>query len=105
MEDGDQFGDLKLGSSILRLMASTVFEGKRSISRADLKKIAPVKKDTSVYQNYQKILELDAENDEILLLENQNLERILVSIAERITPRLKEVNSKVEKKIQEKIRK
>ncbi|KAI8063054.1 hypothetical protein BDF21DRAFT_389426 [Thamnidium elegans] len=105
MEYGDQFGDLKLGSRILRLMASTVFEGKRSINRADLKKIVPVKKDTSVYHNYQKILELDAENDEILFLGNQNLERILVSIAEKITPQLKEANSKVEKKILEKTRK
>lgn len=98
MDEGDQFGDLKLGSSILRLVASTVFKGKKSINRADLENISPLKKDTFVYQNYQNVVELDSENDQIPLFGNQNFEKILTGIAERITPHLKEVNSKVETK-------
>jgi hypothetical protein len=104
-EEGDEFSDVKLGSSIMRFMAAVVFNQERTFSCKQLALIAPpVEKKTYVYLQYKKILELGSVNDTITIFGNLALENILFGIAEKITPPLKELNNKAAKKILQKIK-
>lgn len=104
-EEGDEFSDVKLGSSIMRFMATVVFNQERTFSCKQLALIAPpVEKKTYVYLQYKKILELGSVNDTITIFGSLALENILFGIAEKITPPLKELNNKAAKKILQKIK-
>lgn len=90
---------LKLGSSLFRLIASCVFENKTSIANEDIQAVAVVK-NTCVSNAIQEIINLFSNDQtEIDIFGNQDLERILMEIAERLTPRLKEANKKVARTI------
>ncbi|CEP17805.1 hypothetical protein [Parasitella parasitica] len=99
-EEGDEFSDVKLGSSIMRFMATVMFNQERTFSCKQFALIAPpLEKKTYVYLQYKKILELGSVNDTITIFGNLALENILFGIAEKITPPLKELNNKASKKI------
>ncbi|KAI7862701.1 hypothetical protein BDF14DRAFT_1852526 [Spinellus fusiger] len=103
--EGDELSDVKFGSSIMRFIAAVVFRQEKTFSCKQLASIAPpIEKTTYVFIQYKKILELGSVNDTITIFGNLALEGILCAIAEKITPPLKELNSKTAKKIANRIK-
>lgn len=101
VEEGDKFSDLNFGSSIMRFVTASILDEKKkkSFSLRELSMLGPAtKKETFIHQKFQTMLELKSTDDLVNIVGNIELERILYDIAERITPRLTELNAKVVKK-------
>lgn len=82
-------------------MAACILNGKKIVlfERAFSSWPCRKKKETFVYKKFQSLLDLGSIDYTIQIVGNVALERLLYDIAERITPRLKELNLKVIKKI------